>query len=258
MKLEIINQLDQLNQRFYKIVAPVFSRTRKQPWAGWYKLQPFLQSIAHKDSIKIVDVGCGNARFARFLKAENPDLTFEYLGLDTNSFLLLEAEKELKSLTITHQLKQVNIVGRLLSKENILTETYDLITVFGVLHHVPSQKLRKEFFLSLYNSLAPGGVLVLTFWQFAANPKWQKRALSPNKVGILDEDLETGDYLLDWQKESTAVRYCHSVDEEEIKQLLLVASEAKVTRFEADGPKNTENLYLVITKPAPALARDFK
>jgi hypothetical protein len=58
--------LNALNQSFYSESAEEFAATRSASWPGWRKLLPLLRE---KRNAAILDVGCGNARFASFLSA---------------------------------------------------------------------------------------------------------------------------------------------------------------------------------------------
>src|SRR5579859_7793821 len=129
MTSQTIRQLNQLNQQFYEQVAADFSQTREQPWSGWQQLIPLLQE---KQPQNILDLGCGNGRFGEFLQNQLPN--FQYKGVDKNKNLLQIAKSHLPDATFS----QVDIVESSLenSLANQITDKYDLITLFGVLHHI--------------------------------------------------------------------------------------------------------------------------
>ena len=62
MDTETINRLNAINHAFYATVADDFDQTRGTAWPGWKRLLPYLTT-----PLSVLDVGCGNARFALFL-----------------------------------------------------------------------------------------------------------------------------------------------------------------------------------------------
>lgn len=62
MDTKTINHLNAINRAFYATVANDFDQTRGTAWPGWKRLQPYLTL-----PLSVLDVGCGNARFALFL-----------------------------------------------------------------------------------------------------------------------------------------------------------------------------------------------
>ena len=69
MQQETIKMLNQLNRDFYYRVADDFSESRQYYWPGWQKIPLFFKkNQQNAKKIQVLDVGCGNARFAKFLK----------------------------------------------------------------------------------------------------------------------------------------------------------------------------------------------
>jgi SAM-dependent methyltransferase len=62
MDTETINRLNAINRAFYATVADDFDQTRGTAWPGWQRLLPYLST-----PLSVLDIGCGNARFALFL-----------------------------------------------------------------------------------------------------------------------------------------------------------------------------------------------
>ena len=248
MQAQTIRALNQLNQEFYQQVAVDFNRTRQQAWVGWQKILPILQKNQFfKKKIKVLDIACGNGRFAWFL--QDRGLDFSYSGLDNNHQLLRLAKKSLTAKKIEHKLKQ-----------------FDLIVVFGLSHHLPGQKLRKAFLTSLENLLNQDGLLVISNWQFAKDKqRFEKHYLNQNrlkklnleqqsKLARLIEELENNDYLLDWssqkatENQQQAWRYCHLIDEQEMDLLIENSNLKIVDNFLADGKSQQLNQYFVLKK----------
>ncbi|MGV2437992.1 MAG UNVERIFIED_CONTAM: class I SAM-dependent methyltransferase [Anaerolineae bacterium] len=80
MQQATIDHLNQLNQAFYRTTAQDFSETRQTAWQGWARLSAFLPAVT---PLRVLDVGCGNGRFAHFLHQHNPTLPIHYHGIDT-------------------------------------------------------------------------------------------------------------------------------------------------------------------------------
>ena len=118
--------------------------------------------------------------------------------------------------------------------------------MFGVIHHIPSFELRKKLITEAYTHLKKGGLLIFTNWLFLHDSSLKKRVINPEDVGIIPAQLESNDYILDWQRGTFGIRYCHLVDESELSQLL--ESLPPPDTFIADGKEGTLNRYVVITK----------
>jgi len=248
MTLKTIQKLNHLNQDFYKKVAEPFSHSREQPWAGWQQLLPSIARILDsKKRISILDLGCGNGRFGTFLADNfNPE-QISYTGLDASSALLNDAEEKLSDIFKKLQLSEVDLVNELLDQDNSiwLNQKWDLIVCFGVIHHLPSQKLRHLLLQKSATSLQSNGLFILAAWQFLSSQKLKEKSVLPEKVGITGTDLDRNDYILSWDRGVTAYRYCHQVNQSELDEILPTESNM-VLDFLADGKENNLNRYLVL------------
>ena len=68
------------------------------------------------------------------------------------------------------------------------------------------------------------------------------------EVGIPQEDLEPGDYLLDWKRGGRGLRYCHLVDEAEIGRLAARGGFRVRETFRAGGHEGNLSLVAVLEK----------
>ncbi|MDT8307560.1 MAG: class I SAM-dependent methyltransferase, partial [Anaerolineae bacterium] len=82
---ETARHLLALNRRFYEQLAAPFAQTRQRPQPGFTRLLPYLPEPC--DSV--LDVGCGEGRFARFLAGHG--FTGRYVGVDFSEGLLQAA-----------------------------------------------------------------------------------------------------------------------------------------------------------------------
>jgi tRNA (uracil-5-)-methyltransferase TRM9 len=120
-----------------------------------------------------------------------------------------------------------------------------------VLHHIPGFASRRRVVERATRVLAPDGRLVLANWQFLQVERLQRRLLPWSTLDLTQDEVEPGDYLLDWQRQGRGLRYVHLVDEEELRTLAREVGLKIVSLFRADGHTNDLTLYAVLV-PGPA------
>lgn len=191
MKPETILQLNQLNQRFYQITAEEFSKTRSFYWQGWKELLEPLKKIGQNHpQLKVLDIGCGNGRFGEFLWKEKVHKKFIYHGADNSKELLAFAEKRLAEYKFEKQLFYLDVIDALINNkldEVLPQKKYQVITLFGVLHHIPSFKLRKKLIDAIAEHLTNDGVFVFTAWRFLNEKRFEKKQIHPTLAKELFE-----------------------------------------------------------------------
>jgi len=233
MDNKTIKVLNNINKEFYLKTQVYFNRTRQFYWDGWKKLLPYLQD----PSLKVLDVGCGNGRFGKFLQEKIEEVN--YVGLDSNQYLLNKAKKTVKQGKLINQ----DILGKWPIKGK-----FDLIVFFGVLHHIPSKDRRLKLLRKTKNYLKPGGLLVFSNWHFKKFKRFNSYVISWKKAGLSKSQVERNDYILDWKKGVTAYRYVHLVDDQEIKWLVSKLEMKLVKTFTADGKQGQGNKYIILKK----------
>lgn len=246
MNLKTIKKLNKINSDFYKAIADEFSETRHYHWKGWDNLVSFLKI----SSLQVLDMGCGNGRFGQFL-INKKFSDFLYCGVDNSNELLKIAKNNLKNVE-NARFENIDIVESLLNnslEEKLPSEKYDLITLFGVLHHIPSFELRKKLIEELSLKLKKNGLLVLTSWQFPMEDRFNKKIIKPEKLNLKPTELYKNDYILDWKKGKTAYRYCHFTDDSEINEIMEnIENISLFDEFLADGSNNKLNRYFILKK----------
>lgn len=254
MEIDTVKKLNSINDRFYKQNAKSFDATRQSAWEGWKKLQGLL--TIDRSPWSILDVGCGNGRFLKFLLdkffKKNRKVKLNYLGIDFSEELLNFAQTEF-ALPKRYNVRFENID---LTQSNDLKNIegdFNFIALLAVLHHIPGYKNRIEILKSLCNRVKPGGQFCISFWQYKNSPRLRKLIASPRTAqDILDEvpyDLEEGDHLLDWNR-TKVYRYCHNFSDEEISRIKneLKKMNFKIqAEFSADGKEKNLNRYLLIS-----------
>lgn len=203
------------------------------------------------DELKILDVGCGNGRFLKFL-AKNSKFKGEYTGIDFSEELLRKAKSNLKSIkNFRIQLKETDILASNLPGAK---GQYNLIALFGLMHHIPSYEKRGELLEKAFNYLEGNGVMIFTLWQFMNSDRLASKVMIKEEMtallGRIQEDLEEGDYLLDWDN-SGIPRYCHYFHNNEIKRVIgdIEKFGGKIIdSFSADGKEGNLNRYILVGK----------
>lgn len=235
-----IQRLNALNQEFYRAVGSEFDETRSRPWPGWERLLTCLPDAARP--LSVLDVGCGNGRLGVFLAEHAAPGGLSYHGLDTDETLLARAEAALAPLSG---------VAAALERRDAVTHPpdsgqYDLVALFGVLHHIPAAAGRAALIRALAERTAPGGLLVFTCWRFMEYARFRDRVVPwPDDLAPL---VEPGDYLLDWRRGPHALRYCHYVDDAEHSALIAAAGLSLLLTYRADGQTGDANLYTLLRR----------
>jgi tRNA (uracil-5-)-methyltransferase TRM9 len=243
--------LNVLNRAFYATIADDFDATRAHPWPGWARLLPLLPA----SPLRVLDVGCGNGRFGVFLASHFPSV--EYHGIDNSPSLLERARTALDSLpNLSATLETHDVVDALIetphrpalspiAREGGLgNEGYDLVALFGVLHHIPGAARRVELLRALAGQVKARGLLVFACWRFYEFPRFRDRII-PFPTHL---DVEPGDYLLDWRRGAQAVRYCHYVDDAEQAELTNVTGLTLLDSYRADGESGNMNAYVALRR----------
>jgi SAM-dependent methyltransferase len=236
------------------------------------------RQVSPQPNLSVLDVGCGNARFGVFFEQKlkeclakptvvqvpvNLNYYLNYYGLDNNQDLLAKARQKLASMSTQQvHLAQLDVVSWLLQENKQAVDEqkitwlnkprFNLIVLFGVIHHIPSFQLRLDLIQRLSQLLIPKqGLLCMAAWQFAASERFQSRLIAPQQVNFKPQELEKNDYFLDWRRGRSAVRYCHHVDQAEVDTWLQAPQLNQLTLladFKADGKSQDLNRYLVWRK----------
>lgn len=241
MDKETISKIIDLNNHFYQKVGSDFDTTRQYYWKGWEKVKMILKTH-FSDSISVLDLACGNGRFGDFL-IENKIAVSNYIGIDSSDYLLSKARDNI--IDTKYKFEKHN----LLSSDFSISKNFDLITMFGFLHHIPSEEVRKNFIQKFIDELNPEGIMVITFWSKfnrAGSKKYEDLSETGKKIYT---HFEKGDYFFGWDNLPMLERYCHLFENEEVSQIASNLNNVNVIeQYRSDGKKNPDNIYLILKK----------
>lgn len=236
-----------LNRSFYATAADSFDSTRANVAPGMNQALGFLPDAAVGDSLRLLDAGCGNGRFAWAL--DQLDRTVEYTGVDADRRLLELARDHAAGLHNVHvrfvqaDLAEVGWASRL----NCLSQ-FDAVVCLATLHHFPGHALRQRVVADLAALLTAHGRLIVATWQFLGAPRLAAKQLGWDTVGLTPADVESGDALLPWQQTSGAVRYVHQIDGDEMQALAIDCGLRIAAQFSADGKEGNLNLFTILER----------
>ncbi|MFU8771219.1 MAG: class I SAM-dependent methyltransferase [Anaerolineales bacterium] len=233
-------QLLDVNKSFYQTFAEQFSATRR-------RLQPGVQRILEKFSSQahILDLGCGHGELALSLSRSGHQGI--YVGIDLSSHLLERARQLVARQNFSAHFIQADLSTP--GWENQLPIlAFDIILAFAVLHHLPGNPLRLQVLSSSHHLLSPDGRFIHSVWQFLSSPRMRSRIQPWETIGLSDEDVDPGDYLLDWRHGGLGYRYVHHYSTAELASLAAATGFSIQDTFISDGENGKLGLYQVWTK----------
>lgn len=233
MKDEIVHQLLSLNQDFYAHFAQPFADSRASPQPGFNLLLDHLPEIHGR----VLDVGCGNGRFGSFLLSTGE--TFKYTGIDFTENLLLIAQKNVEGTYLRRDISQVGFL------EGV--GEFDLIVCLATMQHLPGRRNRIAMLIEMSHHLSKNGRIFLSNWQFLDSPRQRKKIQDWDKLNLVQQEIESGDYLLSWEREGRGLRYVCAIDAQETEQLAEAADLEVLSLFRSDGREGNLNLYAILT-----------
>jgi SAM-dependent methyltransferase len=223
-----------LNQDFYTRFGDSFSATR-------HRIQPGVRRVLEmlKGDEYILDLGCGNGELARELAQRGHHGS--YLGVDFSLPLLRDAESQPEGFSAAFQ--QVDLTALESSTFNLQPSSFDLVSSFATLHHIPSHELRVNILRTVHQLLIPDGMFIHSNWQFLNSEKLKARIQPWDVAAISESDVDAGDYLLDWRSGGAGLRYVHHFDEAELQGLAVATSFQIQDVFYSDGETGNLGLY---------------
>lgn len=227
-----------LNREFYDQFGDAFSATRGRLQPGVLRI---LDSLRGDESI--LDLGCGNGEVARELARRGHRAP--YLGLDFSLPLLRAADSPLTGFQAEFREMDITSPGW---AENVERLTLNVVLSFAVIHHIPSEDIRLNIFRTINELLVDDGRFILSNWQFLNSEKLKARIQPWELAGLTSADVDAGDYLLDWRRGGTGLRYAHHFSAEELSALAEQTGFRVIDSFLSDGEGGRLGLYQVWVK----------
>ncbi|HEX6385321.1 MAG TPA: methyltransferase domain-containing protein [Anaerolineae bacterium] len=232
MREEVVEKLLALNRDFYNKLAEPFARSREEPQPGFYRLLDELP----QPSPRVLDVGCGEGRYGRFLNEHQA--VAAYTGVDFSAGLLARAESRVPGRFIQRDLSQPGCLEGL--------GNFDVIACLATLQHIPGRANRRRLLQDMKAHLAPDGRIFLSTWQFLDSPRQRRKVVDWSQVGLTAAEVEPNDYLLTWQRGGTGLRYVCLIAADETAALAGESGLTILNHFRSDGREGDLNLYTVL------------
>lgn len=223
-------KLVELNLVFYERLAAPFAASRLGFHPGFERLLAYVSPSA-----RVLDVGCGNGRFARFLMERVGPI--DYTGVDFSE-PLLEATVGLPGLFLRRDLTRPACLSGL--------GEFQIIVCLSTLQHIPGQANRKRLLREMSECLSTGGHILMCNWQFLDSPRQRRKVRPWVEASIEPEQVEPGDYLLSWERGGTGLRYVAHIDYPATVELCEAAGLQVIHSYRSDGREGDLNLYAVL------------
>jgi hypothetical protein len=110
----------------------------------------------------------------------------------------------------------------------------------------------------VHHLLKPGGVFLHSNWQFLNSPRLAARVQPWAAAGMSSEELDAGDYLLDWRSGGQALRYVHLFNAEELQGLADQHGFRVLDTFLSDGEGGQLGLYGIWSRSEYAVQQCHK
>lgn len=191
----------------------------------------------------VLDLGCGNAGIAVELARRSHH--GRYVGMDFSAGLLQEAKKKVQGSIPHVEFVQADLTGEFDQHLSIKGQEFDWIFAFAVLHHIPSDELRRAFVRRVQTLLASNGRFTFSVWQFLSSPRLKERIQPWTSVHMQDADVGSGDYLIDWRSGGLGLRYVHHFSEGELQRLADLAGFSVTETYYSDGENGKLGLYQI-------------
>ena len=242
MDEKIVQRLLALNRQFYDEFADPFAESRGFEQPGLRRALDVLPATG-----RLLDVGCGNGRLAHVLASA--DRSIDYLGIDSSVRLLEIARRQAASLRSVRAEFLAADVTEPGWASLLPAGRFQAVAVLALLHHLPGwQSRQRSVWPNSRLLLDAEGVIVVSVWQFMNEARLERKVVPWSAIGLSEEQVESGDVLLDWRRGGSGLRYCHLVSEFELAALAQAAGLVLTDVYYADGRSQKLNLFGVLRR----------
>ncbi|MDD3190594.1 MAG: class I SAM-dependent methyltransferase [Candidatus Pacebacteria bacterium] len=191
-----------------------------------------------EEGTELLDIGCGNGVMFPYVNEKGA----YYFGLDIAENLIEIATERYTDKIGEGRAKFV--VGDATDLP-VRDDEFDFVISFAVLHHIPSEELRKKFFDEIQRALRPNGKVKITVWNLFNDWAHDRFDIGSQLAGKI-----SGDVTIPWKgTEGQFInRFVHQFSKEELYVLAENAGffDVRIDYFNRGGKKveNGEEMVL--------------
>jgi ubiquinone/menaquinone biosynthesis C-methylase UbiE len=205
MKKDYAEYLLEKTRQDYDVIADDFDKKRDYIPSDFAILQDYIDS-----GDRVLDLGCGNGRLKEVIGNKA-----DYHGTDVSGTLIRIAKNKYPDGKFFMS-KPLS-----LSFEN---NFFDKVFCLAVFHHIPSEKIRKEFLKEISRVLKPMGKIILTVWDLNDNKKAKQLLFKNVLLKVIGKSkLDFKDIFYPWKNSAGDVvinRYIHIFSEKELEKIV--------------------------------------
>ena len=251
MQREVVERLLSINHGFYQSFAEPFRATRGRLQPGVVRV---LESV--RLDANVLDIGCAHGVLAEQLRERG--FSGRYVGLDASRPLLESISEPLQPPRYRFGLADLSDdewpeTARTLLSGSTAPEqgsagssaNFDWAFAFAVLHHLPTAEIRRSIAGAIRALLSAKGRIAVSVWDFLASPRLRDRIVPWETVELGQDEVDEGDYLVDWREGGSGVRYVHHFTEHELHKLADEAGYRVAQEYRSDGENGRLGLYQI-------------
>jgi SAM-dependent methyltransferase len=204
----------------------------------------------------VLDLGCAHGVLAEQLRERG--FSGRYVGLDASRLLLEAISDQLRPPRYQFGSADLSDEEWPETARSLLSEgaasgprdagnstQFDWAFAFAVLHHLPTTELRTSTACAIKKLLGAKGCVAVSVWDFLASPRLRDRIVPWETVDLGEDEVDEGDYLVDWREGGSGVRYVHHFTEDELHKLAEEAGYRVTQEYRSDGENGRLGLYQI-------------
>jgi len=125
---------------------------------------------------------------------------------------------------------------------------FAVVACLATLFHIPSRQKRRALLERAAAMAEPGGMVVISVWQFLHRERFQRRIVPWSTAGLSETEVEEGDLLLDWRAGGHGLRYVHHYAVGELDEDISGIGLRIVEDYRSDGDTGDLSRYLVLRR----------